>query len=762
MSETQDQGTGVSQQQGTEEGAAAGLNHPTGGAYNFRYLLSSLVAGIVCGLLAVVFSISDAALLFSGALSHYVTIGIGLCLFSTIILAGVTAFGSSYPGMISLSQEVTVVTLAVIAASMHTAMSGVRSEQEILLTIVVAIGLATSFTGLCLLALGIFRLGRFIRFIPYSVIGGFLAGMGWLIVHAALGVIIGETPTPDSLHVLVDPANLAKWVPAILFACTLWAIAHRGGNIFALPVAICAAMVLFHLAAWFQDVPLHQLQAEGRLFELPDQSRIWPPFSSNPFDSVDWGVIWAEVPKIMTMVLVTAASVLLASSGIELAVRHDVDLDREFQTAGVANLLAGLGGGAAGFQGLGLSLLAHKLGAPYRLVGFIVAAVCTVTLIYGSSLLAYMPIPLFGGLLLWIGISLLYDWLVDAFFKMPRREYLIILLIVLVISTVGFLEGVTVGLISAIVLFALDYSRVQVVKYAVTADEFHSSVERPNEDRQFLNSRGKEILILRLQGFVFFGTAHTLQRFVRTRLREGVEPKLRFLLLDTRSVTGLDSSAVLSFVKIGQIAERSGVTLITTNLPPAIQGSLAEGGFGPESGLPIQSFDDLDRALEWCEERLLDDSTHKRPPARDDSIKGQLSRALGGRKASQTMMSYLEKIELEPNATLIRQGEESRDLFFVEHGKVGVQIEAPDGTRIRVSTMGVGTIVGELAFYLDQHLSASVVTESETIVWRLSRDSLAKMTAEAPDIASSFHEHLIRILAERLIQTTRLVRSLSD
>ena len=749
----------MDQRQVSTGGAAAREDSPS---YGPRQVLASLTAGVVCGLLAVVFSISDAALLFSGALSEYVAVGIGLCLFSTVVLAGIIACGSSYPGMIALSQEVTVVTLAVIAASMHTAMTGIRSEREIFLTIVVAIGLATSFTGLCLLALGIFRLGRLIRFIPYPVVGGFLAGMGWLIVHGSLGVIVGEPVTRDNLHVLLDPASVAKWAPAALFACILWVVSRRGRSAFALPIALCAALALFHLCAWILDLHLPQLQADGWLFHLPMQTEIWPPFSSNPFHDVDWGAIWAEVPKVMAMVVVTATSVLLASSGVELSVRRDIDLNRELQAAGVANFFAGTGGGPAGFQGLGLTLLGQKLEAPYRLVGIVVAVICAATLFFGSALLAYMPIPLFGGLLLWIGISLLHEWLVDAFFKMPRREYLIILLIVLVMGTVGFLEGVTAGLVSAIVLFAIDYSRVDIVRYAVSGEDYHSGVERSDEDRAFLIAHGREILVLRLQGFVFFGTAHGLQKSIRTRMRDDAETTLRFLLLDCRNVTGLDSSAVLSFIKVGQLAEKTGATLVTTNLPESVGRLLAEGGFGPDSGLPVQSFGDLDRALEWCEDCLLESRAEGRRPVLDESIEGQLTRAFGDRQAAQTMLPYLEKIEVGPGATLMHQGEESRDLFFVERGRVSVQFKTPEGGSVRLRTMGVGTIVGEIAFYLDQQRSASVVTETEATVWRLSRGALARMTAEAPDIASSFHQYLVRTLAARLTQTTRLVRSLAD
>lgn len=744
-----------SSQQKSKEGRLEPLLRVCLFGYSLRQVGAAVTAGLICGLLAVIFAISDAALLFSGGLSDYVTIGIALCLFSTIVLAAVVACNSSYPGMLALSQEVTIVTLAVIAASMHSAMDGIRSEQDIILTIVVAIGLATSFTGLCLFGLGVFRLGRFIRFIPYPVIGGFLAGMGWLIVHGALGVILGETLSLDALQVLVEPANVAKWAPASLFAALLWVFTRGDGSAFVLPVALCVALLLFHAGAWLLGNSIPALQAEGWLFLAPPQDKIWPPFTDLPVERIDWAVIWAEVPKVMTMVVVTATSVLLASSGIELTVRRDVDLNRELRAAGAANFLAGFGGGAAGFQGLGLSLLGHKLDAPYRLVGLIAAAVCAVMLFFGTSLLAYMPIPLFGGLLLWIGLSLLYDWLVGAFLKMPRREYLIIIVILFVISFVGFLEGVMAGLISAVILFVLDYSRVEIVRYAVTGENLRSSADRSPEDRLFLLSRGHEILTVRLQGFVFFGTAHQLQAFVRKRMFDAAQPKVRFLLLDCGGLTGLDSSAVRSFTKIAQLADSSGTVLVMANLSPSIDQLLKEGGFGPESLPNVRFYRDVDQALAWSEDSLLEENRPSTSQVEDHGIENQLAKTIGDRRASLSLLSYLEKIECVPRDVVIHQGAEPENLYFIEQGKVSLLLETPDGSSICLRTFSPGVVVGEIAFYLNQRHSASLVTEGDATLWRLSRESLARMATETPATAASFHQYLVRILAERLSLRTR-------
>lgn len=732
------------------------------GASGLSQVFSILAAGIICGLLAVMFSISTAALLFSGNLSEHITVAIAICLFGTIVLSCVIALSSSCPGMISASQEVTVVTLSVIAMSIHAAMAGIRSEADIIVTIVVMIGLATSVTGLCLLAMGIFRLGRLIRFIPYPVIGGFLAGMGWLIVVGALSVILGKTLTLQNAHVVFDAHNVAKWVPATLFACTVGAVARRTGSSFILPIAVIIALVVFHVTAWALGLSVSQLQGAGWLFLPLSHDNIWPPVDLNLFAGVDWTVIWAETPKIIALVAITAMSVLFASSGIELSVRRDIDLDQELRAAGIANFLAGAGGGAAGFQGLGLTILGHQLGAPHRLVGVIVAIVCASMLLFGNSLLAYMPIPLFGGLLLWIGISLLYDWLVEAYAGIPRREYLIILLIVFVISTVGLLEGVLAGLFSAVVLFALEYSRVEIVKYAVTGKDFHSSVEHGDEDRQFLTTHGKQVLILRLQGFVFFGTVHKLQKLVVARLKDEAEPPLRFLVLDCRDVTGLDSSAALGFVKISQLVQRNNAALISTNLCETAECQLTAAAAQADREMPIRRFEDLDRALEWCEEDLLQDWEDRPQPDRKACIGDQLTRILDDARAAQVMLPYLEKMSVEPQTALIEQGEKSKDIFFIEHGKVSIQLETPEGAIVRLRTLGTGTMVGEISFCLDQCRTASVITERDTMVWRLSNEALEKMTLEAPATASLFNSYLVRTLAERLTSTNRLIRLLTD
>lgn len=760
-----------SYERGTERAEFAGVTAPErqrvsgsqlSAGDRARRVMTVLAAGIICGLLAALFSVSSAALLFSAELSSHISVGIGMCLIGTIILSSVIALSSSYPGMVSLSQEITMVTLAVVASSIYVTMSGAHSESEIVATIIVMVGLATSITGLALFGLGVLRLGRLIRFIPYPVIGGFLAGMGWLIVFGAITVILGEAPSLGTFHILLEPETIAKWVPAVGFAWFVGASSRHMGGSLVLPVAIVVALCLFHAIVWTMGLSLTNLQIEGWLFQPPQEGQIWTPLKGNPFTGVEWAVIWGEAPKLLAMIAVTATSVLFASSGIELSLQRDVDLDQELRVAGAANLIAGFGGGAAGFQGLGLTLLASHLGAPYRFVGLCVALICAVILFFGASLLSYIPIPLFGGLLLWIGGSLLYDWLVTITSKVSRLEYGIVLLIVLLIASVGLLEGLLAGVFAAAIFFIIEYSRVEIIKYAMTAENLHSSFEHGDETRRILSRQGKHTLVLRLQGFVFFGSVHRLHKFICAQIEAGDAPKIHYLILDCRDVSGLDSSAVLGFVKIREMVQKSGGTLILSNLCPTIMHSFGYQANGSNSNMPLHHFNELDQALVWCEERILEDHKDGVEVCREFCIKEQFSKMFDHPNAFEILMPYLECLELDPHSTFICQGTPSEAVFFVERGQVSVQSKTADRSLRRLRTLGPGMIVGEISFCLRRPRIASVVADTRTKVWSLNHADLVRLCGAEPAISSAFQAYLSRIMAERLSQSNRLVQSLTD
>ncbi len=291
---------------------------------------------------------------------------------------------------------------------------------------------------------------------------------------------------------------------------------------------------------------------------------------------------------------------------------RDIDLDKELRVAGSANVISGLGGGLTGFQTLGLTLLGHRLGGLDRLVGIIVAVMCVVFLTVGATFLTFVPKPLFGALLLWVGASLILDWLILTFRRVTAAEYGIICAILLIIVFVGLLPGILFGIIAGLFLFVVDYSKIDVVKNALTGAEFHSNVDRSEERRQFLEKHGAAILIYRLQGFVFFGTADRFREQVVERLQEPGERPVDYLVIDFWRVTGVDTSAVVSFRKLAHFTRQREVAIVLTGLNAETQQAFERSGLGPDAERLLLSFADLDRGVEWCEDQLLAQAQRRR------------------------------------------------------------------------------------------------------------------------------------------------------
>jgi SulP family sulfate permease len=175
----------------------------------FERLLPGLTLGVLVGLTEVIFALSVGSLIFSGELAPFLAYGIGIALVTaTIMLIGVSC-GSSIPGVTGSLQDSPSVILAVIAVALVGALPAAGAQAR-LATVLVAIAVTTLLTGAFFLALGLFKRGGLVRFLPYPVVGGFLAGTGWLLVRGSFGVM---TDFPRSID-LVASRGASRAPPA--------------------------------------------------------------------------------------------------------------------------------------------------------------------------------------------------------------------------------------------------------------------------------------------------------------------------------------------------------------------------------------------------------------------------------------------------------------------------------------------------------------------------------------------------------------------
>jgi SulP family sulfate permease len=390
------------------------------------------------------------------------------------------------------------------------------------------------------------------------------------------------------------------------------------------------------------------------------------------------------------------------------------------------------------------------MGASRRLVALSAAAVFAVMLAVGISVLSLFPRVVLGGFLLLLGLSFLVEWLYDAWFELPKSDYFLVIVILLAIATFELLEGVAVGLVVAIVLFVINYSRIDVTKHTFSGANRKSYVQRSRDQELLLQERGEKIYILELQGFIFFGTANKLLKQVRERLGAEDQPPLRFLVLDFRLVNGLDSSVVVSFAKLRQIAQKENLAIALTNLQPAVESQLKQGEILESEDSTFRVFADLDRGLEWCEDRLLEES--KLDDSGVSPLPEQLRRFIAEPRDVETLMGYFQYLEIAAGETLFHQGDPSDGLYFLESGRVSVVFELEDGSEKRVQTYTGGTILGEMGLYQNAPRSASVIAEENSDLYHLSTVAFEKIETEQPQLAQEFHKAIVRLLSARLKQ----------
>jgi SulP family sulfate permease len=726
-------------------------------------LFSTLVAGLICGFLAVVLSIGHGSLLFSSHLREYLPISIGLALFTTIIAAVAGALTSSTRGVVAIVQEIPIVALTVVTNAVILALPADVAETTRLATVMAAIAVTTAITGLVAVVIGHFRLGSLIRFAPYPVIGGFLAGTGWLIMTGGVSLVTDAPVTFALLEQWPSPALAARLTLTAAFVAVLFAVQARSRNALLLPAIILAALVVFDIGVALTGVTTDDLRNQGWLIRLPESGELWPPVGLADVGRIDWRAVLAGIVGLPAVVLLTVAALLMNATGIELESERDVDLDQEMRAVGIMNLLAAPGIGLPGYHSVSLTLLASRLGAANRWVGVIVALVTVAALFFGGVVLDVVPTVILGGALAWIGGSLMVEWLFRSYSRLGHREYWVIVFIFAIIVLVDFAIGILAGLVAAIALFVFEYSRLDIVRHEIAGSGYQSSVETTERRRDVLQEHGHAILIMRLQGFLFFGTAERLRRRIEQRILAAGNQRIRYLVADCGRVTGLDSSSVQSFLRLQQIAAREHFTLVVTGASEAMRHALSRGGVGGPGHPQVRFETVFDKALNACEDLVLRDLAPEILEAGSRQLSSLLEEFVRDADAAARIASYFERIAVPAGACLIEEGAPSDDIFFVESGHAAVEMRVELGPGpLRLATIGPGAIVGEIAFYLGEPRSASIVAEEPMVIWNFSRASLARLEREMPRAAVNFHRSIAVVLARRLARTNRTVRLLAD
>lgn len=602
--------------------------------------------------------------------------------------------------------------------------------------------------------LGTYRLGEVARFVPYPVITGFLAGTGWLILLGGLGIVLSVPASFGIFTAIPDDQAMVRLGFAAIFVLVMVVANRRFQSPLVLPSVIVVAVVVFNVARLAVGASGSDLYAGHWVIPLPEANALWHRFDIALFGEVYWPAVVHGLIYVPTLLVLTTLGLLLNTTAIELDRNDDVDLSRDLRSEGIGNVVSGFLGGLAGFKAVGPSLLATRLGVDSRWVGVVSAATVLAVLFFGSRLLDIFPTVVLGGLLIWVGGSFLIQWLFVEARRIGRWDLAIVLLIFVTIVAFGFGVGIVAGLIAAALLFIYQYSQVDVVRRELSDDDYRSSIVSTRR-QQLLSQHDEAILIVLLHGFLFFGTANRLRHRMQDRMRELGAKSHGYVVIDFRQVTGIDSSASVSFFRLRQAAAQTNVTVVLTGLDTVARRALlaSEREFGETGSIHLEP--DLERGVRWCEESLLADIKGGKGEIEHWPLAATLAELVRDQGAVALIERSCERATVEPGTKLIVQGTPSEDVLFVESGHASVEIAGGDETPVHIASVGAGDIIGEIAFYLGDQRSASVVAEDEMVVWRLSQESIERLQREAPAAALEFHRGMAAMLSRRLARTSR-------
>jgi sulfate permease, SulP family len=425
-------------------------------------LPSNLTVGLTTGAIGVVFDLSYAVLIFSGSLSAHLSAGIGLVLFSAASTRILVALTSSLPGMVADLSTVPTAILAWSVGMVVKSLPPTISATELWMTALATIALTSFLTGAFLLLLGGLRLGKLVQSMPHAVIGGFIASTGWLLVKGAFKLMTDHPLGLAQLPILLQAHTFMQWLPGLLLALYLLLISRRHSHPLMLSASLFGSIALFYILLSLSGTSAAQASTQGWTLNIATAP---PTQGSHSFDlsllsQVQWNAIAAQWMCLATVGVTAAISLLMNVGSLKLVTHQAIDANRELAIAGMSNLAIGLFGGILSFHSLSKSMLAHRLGSN-RLATLIDAGVFLVVSALGVSLLSYFPKPVLGGLLLYLGLSLLIEWVIMAGFKLSLPDYLVVQVVLVVSATIGFLQGLTVGWIVAIAVVAISSIRTQ-------------------------------------------------------------------------------------------------------------------------------------------------------------------------------------------------------------------------------------------------------------------------------------------------------------
>lgn len=461
-------------------------------------------------------------------------------------------------------------------------------------------GLAMAFTvvmiaGLTQIIFGVMKLGKYITMMPYSVISGFMSGIGCILIVMQLAPALGSTApsggvvgTLSSLPAIISNISLIEFGMAIATITILYVTPKKLKNIVP-PQLIALIMISLVSVLFFQNVDIRRI---GEIsVSLP--SIVLPEFTPDQMRTMILdGIVLGMLGCIDSMLTSVIADNLT---------RSEHKSDKELIGQGIGNMVSGLFGGLPGAGATMGTVVNIQAGAKTALSGLVRVLILVVAVFGASGLISVIPIAVLAGIAVKVGIDIL-DWsFIKRAHKVSKQSSLIMYAVLLLTVFVDLVVAVGIGVFIANIITIQKLSESQA-KNIMAISDVDGGLPLTIEQRQLLNQANGQILFFYLSGTMIFGVSKALSR----ELSSMTEHKV--IIIDLSDVSFLDDTIALAIENLIKDANQLEKHIIMLVKKDGSKKKLQKMGFTeilPPDAFVNNRTEALTKATEWLSNESL-------------------------------------------------------------------------------------------------------------------------------------------------------------
>ncbi|WP_414619328.1 SulP family inorganic anion transporter [Calothrix sp. CCY 0018] len=455
---------------------------------HFRNLRGDIFGGLTAAIIALPMALAFGVA--SGA-------GPAAGLYGAVLVGFFAALFGGTPTLISEpTGPMTVVMTAVIA---HLTASNPENGLAMAFTVVV-------MAGIIQIILGALKLGRYVTLMPYTVVSGFMSGIGIILIILQTAPFLGQaSPKGGVLGTVQNIPNLIaniQPVETILGVLTIAILVFSPRQINKYVPPQLTALIIGTLVSIFFFGNVEGIRRIGEIKAgLPEFQM--PVFSALEFQGM--------LIDALVLGMLGCIDALLTSVVADSLTRTQHDSNKELIGQGIGNIVSGLFGGIAGAGATMGTVVNIQAGARTAVSGITRALILLVIVLWAAPLTSVIPLAVLAAIALKVGINII-DWsFLKRAHKVSPKAALIMYGVIILTVFVDLIVAVGVGVFVANILTIerLSNLRSEDVKTITDADD---AIHLNDVERDLLDRANNRVLLFRLEGPMIFGVAKAIAR----------------------------------------------------------------------------------------------------------------------------------------------------------------------------------------------------------------------------------------------------------